>query len=67
MATFNNFIFWYRKFKAKECTKDYARQMVGFHKTTWYKLCRDYDNGKDISRYFNEEDCNYGKRNRYYY
>ena len=50
--TFENFIYWYRKYKNKECTKNYARQMVGFHQTQWYYLCRDYDNGWDISKYF---------------
>jgi len=52
MRTFEEFLFWYKEYKAKKCTKDFARQMVGFHKTTWYKLCRDYDNGKDVSKYF---------------
>ena len=50
--TFEKFIHWYNKYKNKECTKDYARQMVCFHQTTWYKLCRDYENGEDVSRYF---------------
>ena len=52
MRTFEEFLYWYRKYKAKECTKDYARQMVGFHMTKWYHLCRDYDDGKDVSKYF---------------
>ena len=52
IPTFENFLYWYNKYKAKECTKDYARQMVCFHKTMWYKLCRDYENGEDISKYF---------------
>lgn len=47
-----NFIHWYNKYKNKECTKEYARQMVCFKHTTWYKLCRDYENGVDISKYF---------------
>jgi hypothetical protein len=53
--TFNNFIYWYRKFKNGECTKDYARQQVCFAKTTWYYLCRDYERGEDVSKYFNSE------------
>lgn len=53
--TFDSFINWYRKYKRGECTKNYARQMVGFHQTTWYRLCRDYENGLDISKYFKEE------------
>lgn len=52
VPTFENFLYWYNKFKAKECTKKYARQMVGFHYTTWYYLCRDYESGADISKYF---------------
>lgn len=64
--TFNTFIYRYEKFKAKECTKDYARQMVGFHKTAWYKLCRDYDNGKDVSRYFSKEEHNIERHYNYY-
>ncbi len=55
VPTFNNFIYWYRKYKAKECTKDYARQQVCFAKTTWYRLCRDYERCEDISKYFKEE------------
>ena len=50
--TFENFVHWYNKFKNKECTKDYARQKVCFCKTTWYKLCRDYESGADVSHYF---------------
>lgn len=59
--TFDNFVYWYKKYKAKECTKDHARQMVGFHYTRWYYLCRDYDNGEDVSKYFNGEERDYGK------
>lgn len=55
-----DFVEWYDRFKMKECTKDFARQMVGFNKTAWYKLCRDYENGEDISKYFSKEDHNYG-------
>lgn len=56
--TLENFLFWYRKFEAKECTNDYARQMVGLHKTKWWRLCRDYKDGEDISKYFKEaNDC----------
>ena len=50
--TVDNFLYWYNKWINKECTKDYARQMVGFHKTRWYYLCCDYKNGNDISKYF---------------
>lgn len=50
--TYENFIHWYNKYKNKECTKEYARQMVCFKYATWYKLCRDYENGVDVSKYF---------------
>lgn len=50
--TFETFILWYNRYKNKECTKNYARQMVGFHQTMWYQLCRDYERGEDISKYF---------------
>lgn len=50
--TIETFVYWYNKYKAKECSKDYARQKVGFHYTKWYHLCRDYENGHDISKYF---------------
>lgn len=50
--TFENFVYWYNKYKNKECTKEYARQMTCFKYATWYKLCRDYENGADISKYF---------------
>ena len=53
--TFENFIYWYKAFKSHRCTKDYARQQVCFHKTTWYYLCRDYERGEDVSKYFKEE------------
>lgn len=61
MATFSNFLYWYGKLKNKECTVDYARQMVGFHQTTWYRLRRDYENGEDISKYFSKEEYDYGR------
>ena len=54
--TFNDFIFWYKKFKSGECTKNYARQMACFKEKKWYYLCRDYERGEDISKYFNEEE-----------
>ena len=50
--TFENFIYWYKEFKSKRCTYEYARQKVCFKKTTWYRLCRDYTNGEDVSKYF---------------
>ena len=53
--TFNNFTYWYNEFKSGRCTKDYARQQVCFAKTTWYYLCRDYERGEDVSKYFKEE------------
>lgn len=54
--SFNNFVHWYNAFKSKRCTKDYARQQVCFAKTTWYKLCRDYERGVDVSKYFRSEE-----------
>ena len=54
--TFENFVYWYSKYKLKECTKEYARQKVCFAKTTWYYLCRDFERGVDISKYFNKEE-----------
>lgn len=53
--TFESFIYWYRKFKNGECTKKYARQMAGFKEKKWYYLCRDYERGEDVSKYFKEE------------
>ena len=53
--TFNNFVYWYNEFKEHRCTKDYARQKVCFAKTTWYYLCRDYERGEDVSKYFKED------------
>ena len=53
--TFENFIYWYKEFKSHHCTYEYARQKVCFKKTTWYRLCRDYERGEDISKYFNKE------------
>lgn len=50
--TFENFIYWYRKFKNGECTKEYARQKVCFKEKKWYYLCRDYERGEDVSKYF---------------
>ena len=52
IPTVENFLYWYNKWKSNECSKSYARQMVGFHYTKWYYLCRDYENGNDISKYF---------------
>lgn len=54
IPTIENFLLWYRKAEAKECTHNYARQMVGIHQTKWYRLCRAYRNGEDISKYFKE-------------
>lgn len=51
--TFESFICWYRRWKSGEYSKEYARQQVGFKKTRWYYLCRDYENGVDVSNYFN--------------
>lgn len=53
--TFENFVYWYKKFKSKECTCEYARQKVCFKKTTWHRLCRDFERGEDVSKYFKEE------------
>lgn len=50
--TIEKFLYWYGKWKKKECTKDYARQMVPFKEWKWYRLCKDYEAGKDISKYF---------------
>ena len=52
--TYKNFLFWYRKFERGECSGDYARQMVGLHSTKWWRLCRKYRDGEDISKYFKE-------------
>ena len=52
VPTIENFLLWYNKYKTNQCSKDYARQMVGFHTTRWYYLCRDYEKGEDITRYF---------------
>ena len=58
IPTLENFLFWYHKAEAGECTKNYARQMVGLHQTKWWRLCRDYKDGEDISKYFKEaNDC----------
>ena len=54
--TFENFVYWYSKYKLKECTKEYARQKVCFKEKTWYYLCRDFECGKDISKYFGKEE-----------
>jgi len=59
--TYENFLLWYRKFETGECTGNYARQMVGLHQTKWWRLCRDYKNGEDISKYF-EEATDYGRQ-----
>ena len=53
--TFNSFIHWYNEFKSRRCTKNHARQMAGFKEKTWYYLCRDYERGEDVSKYFKEE------------
>ena len=52
IPTLENFLYWYNKWKTNECSKSHARQMVGFHYTKWYYLCRDYEIGNDISKYF---------------
>jgi hypothetical protein len=59
IPTFESFIYWYRRYQSKQCTYEYARQMVGFHKTQWHRLTRDYKAGLDISKYFKEVN-NYG-------
>lgn len=56
IPTFESFIYWYKEFKSKRCTKNYARQMAGFKEKKWYYLCRDYERGEDVSKYFKEED-----------
>lgn len=50
--TMEKFLYWYNKWKNKECSKDYARQMVPFKQTQWYYVCKDYEEGNDISKYF---------------
>lgn len=52
VPTIESFLFWYRKAEAKKCTKDHARQMVGMKYNKWWRLCHDYRNGEDISKYF---------------
>ena len=52
IPTIDKFIYWFNQYKSKKCTKEYARQQVCFHQTQWYYLCRDYENGEDISKYF---------------
>ena len=54
--TFESFICRYRKFKNRECTKNHARQMAGFKEKKWYYLCRDYERGEDVSKYFKQEE-----------
>jgi macrodomain Ter protein organizer (MatP/YcbG family) len=54
IPTYENFLHWYRKFEAHECTGSYARQMVGLHSTKWWRLCRKYRSGEDITKYFKE-------------
>ena len=54
--TFENFVYWYNEFQSKRCTYEYARQKVFFKKTTWYRLCHDYERGEDISKYFKSEE-----------
>lgn len=58
IPTIDNFLFWYEKATARQCTHNYARQMVGIHQTKWWRLCRKHRNGEDISKYFKEvSDC----------
>ena len=52
--TFENFVYWYEKAATHQCTHNYARQMVGIHQTKWWRLCRKYRDGEDISKYFKE-------------
>lgn len=50
--TINDFLFWYSKYQNGECTKEYARQKVCFKQWKWRLLCKDYENGADIKKYF---------------
>ena len=52
IPTFENFVYWYNQYKAKKCTYENARREVGFKRTTWLHLCRDYSNGADVTKYF---------------
>ena len=52
MATIEQFLYWYGKAERKECTKDHARQMLCMKYNKWWRLCRDFKNGEDISKYF---------------
>ena len=54
VPTFESFMYWYNQYKAKKCTREYARHMVGFKRTKWHYLCHDYANGVDVSKYFKE-------------
>ena len=60
MATMEDFLFWYGKTERKECTKDYARQMLCMKYHKWQHLLRDYKAGENISKYFKEVD-DYGR------
>ena len=58
MATIEQFFYWYGKAERKECTKDHARQMLCMKYDKWKHLLRDYKDGEDISKYFEEvSDC----------
>lgn len=52
IPTYEKFVYWYNQYKTKECTYDFARRMVGFKRTTWHRLCSDYSDGLDVSKYF---------------
>lgn len=54
IPTYENFLYWFKRAEAHKCTHNYARQMVGIHSTKWWRLCRKYRNGEDISKYFKE-------------
>jgi len=52
IPTYSNFVFWYKQAESRQCSHNFARQMAGIHSTKWWRLCRQYRNGEDISKYF---------------
>lgn len=54
LATIEQFFYWYGKVERKECTKDHARQMLCMKYDKWKRLLRDFKDGEDISKYFND-------------
>lgn len=52
IPTMEKFLYWYNKWKRKECSKEYARQNVPFKQYKWILICKDYEAGNDISKYF---------------